>query len=119
MELPERTLLSNRFALQANAFLKTKKSKQNKIALVTIPLCPTRLNYSSRGDHLAAFGIQNTAQIMSDTDTGVAGLDPSGGHQLMGHIAPVNWVDFGHHRPGMLNCITSFFFAQNKQVLCS
>ena len=89
-------------------FLK-EKSKQNKIAIVTIPLCHTRLNYSSRGDHLAAFGIQNTAQIMSDTDNRVAGPDPSGGQQLMGHIAPVNWVDFGHHRPGVLNCITSSF----------
>ena len=99
-------------------FLK-QKSKQNKIAIVTIPLCHTRLNYSSRGDHLAAFGIQNTAQIMSDTDNRVAGPDPSGGQQLMGHIAPVNWVDFGHHRPGMLNCIAIFFRSEQTSAVAT
>ena len=54
---------------------------------------------------------------MSDTDNRVAGPDPSGGQQLMGHIAPVNWVDFGHHRPGMLNCITSFLWSEGTSAV--
>ena len=74
----------------------------------------TRLNFSTKGGSLAAFGIHNSVQILQGNDFNVGGkgwnvdntptntkvgaLGPSTA-QLMGHIAPVNWADFAHNHP--------------------
>ena len=81
----------------------------------------TRLNFSTKGGSLAAFGIHNSVQILQGNDNPSStkgwnletcnsssqtnnnaktanALGPATS-QLMSHIGPVNWADFSHSYP--------------------
>ena len=72
----------------------------------------TRLNFSTKGGALAAFGIHNSVQVLqgnvswkgwysestSSSNVTTTALGPATS-QLMSHIAPVNWADFAHNYP--------------------
>ena len=97
-------------------------SKAPTKQLTSYQLCQTdgvrtRLNFSTKGGSLAAFGIHNSVQILQGNDyninskgwnidtnsssvpsTKTSSLGPATS-QLMSHIAPVNWSDFSHSYP--------------------
>ena len=95
-------------------------SKAPSKQLTSYQLCQTdgvrtRLNFSTKGGSLAAFGIHNSVQILQGNDynlnskgwnlensiptaTKASALGPATS-QLMSHIGPVNWADFSHNYP--------------------
>ena len=99
--------------------LSESPSKAPTKQLTSYQLCQTdgvrtRLNFSTKGGSLAAFGIHNSVQILQGNDFNVSGkswsidsapLNAKVGSagpstaQLMSHIAPVNWADFAHNHP--------------------
>ena len=94
-------------------------SKAPSKQLTSYQLCQTdgvrtRLNFSTKGGSIAAFGIHNSVQILQgndyNTNSKCWNLDNSATRmttsalgpatsQLSSHIAPVNWADFSHSYP--------------------